>query len=86
MPRLAWIVSNVVEMCSALIEVFQPEVMLTPNSEAHWRAISDQFEERWNMLHALSAIDRKHIPIHKPDNSGSDYFNYKKFFSILLKH
>ena len=89
-PRIGAIVSKtsvsniVVETCCALIEVFQPEVMLTPHTEANWKEISDHFLDRWNMPHALGAIDGKHIRIKKPDNSGSEYFNYKKFFSILL--
>ena len=77
------IVSKIVAK-TAIIEVFCDEVMLTASTEQEWRAISQRFEERWNMPHALGAIDRNHIRIRKPANSGSAYFNYKKFFSILL--
>ena len=74
----------VAETCLAIIEVFHDEVMLTPSTEQDWRDISQRFQERWNMPHALGAIDGKHIRIRKPANSGSAYFNYKKFFSIIL--
>ena len=49
-----------------------------------WMDIVRGFEDKWNFPHTLGAIDGKHVMIKSPPHSGSDYFNYKKFFSIVL--
>lgn len=57
--------------------------MPVPNEEK-WLKIANDFYTKYNFPLCLGAIDGKHIRIKKPNKSGSLYYNYKGFFSIVL--
>lgn len=80
-PTISKIVS---ETCAAIVEVWRDDLIRCPSTEPEWREKSKRFLERWNFPHVLGAMDGKHIRIRKPNNSGSLFFNYKKYFSIVL--
>lgn len=49
-----------------------------------WLNISEEFERVWNFPHCIGALDGKHIRVKCPNNSGTEFFNYKKYFGIVL--
>ena len=72
------------QVCQAIIDEYVDEVMPLPTHAAEWRLIADGFQQKWNFPHTIGALDGKHVRCIKPSGSGSTYFNYKKFFSVLL--
>ena len=66
-----------------MVDELVPVFVKTPSSEQGWLEISKKFETRWNYLHALGAIDGKHVTIRKPSSAGSYYHNYKYTHSII---
>uniref|UniRef100_A0A1B6JTF8 DDE Tnp4 domain-containing protein n=1 Tax=Homalodisca liturata TaxID=320908 RepID=A0A1B6JTF8_9HEMI len=57
--------------------------MKLPNTE-EWEEIANGFNTRANFPNCMGALDGKHIRIVNPQGSGSEYFNYKQFFSVVL--
>lgn len=69
--------------CDALWEILHP-LYMPKKTQEDWIEIANEFYERTNFPNVIGAIDGKHIRIKQPDNSGSLYYNYKKYFSCVL--
>jgi hypothetical protein len=67
------------EICERLQKVAIPE----PNEET-LKQTADGYNRRWHFPHCCVSIDGKHKRIICPGNSGSRYFNYKDFYSIVM--
>ncbi|KAL4084288.1 hypothetical protein QTP88_028113 [Uroleucon formosanum] len=77
-------------ICSFLPAVFDAiyegliEYIQVPKNENEWKKIINGFNSLWNFLNCFGAIDGKHIMIQCPPNTGSNYYNYKGSFNIVL--
>jgi len=49
-----------------------------------WIHTADEFYERTYFPNYIGAVDGKHIRMRKPNESGSQFFNYSNFFSTVL--
>lgn len=72
------------QVCQAIYDEYKEEVFTMPEDTDGWREVANKFSTRWNFHHCLGAIDGKHIEIRKPRKTGSIYYNYKGYFSIIL--
>lgn len=49
-----------------------------------WLNVAEGFKTQRNFPNCLGALDGKHVRLTKPYGTGSEYFNYKKYFSMVL--
>ena len=73
----------ILETCEVLWQLLSP-IYLSEPTESQYKEIAQEFKNLWNMPNCVGAIDGKHVAIKRPANSGSAFYNYKKFFSIVL--
>nr|XP_022907401.1 protein ALP1-like [Onthophagus taurus] len=70
------VLRSIVEMLLHYLQV--------PSEENQWLDIINGFQTKWNFPNCIGTVDGKHIVIRAPHKTGSDYFNYKQSFSIIL--
>ena len=71
------------ETCEVILNRLQ-STHLAPQSKEQWRSIAEGYWKKWNLPNCCGALDGKHIRIQCPINSGSQFFNYKQYFSLVL--
>lgn len=70
-------------MLSAICANLTP-ILLPQPTKTDFKARAVEFWERWNFPNCVGAIDGKHVRVVCPEKSGSLYYNYKNYFSIVL--
>jgi hypothetical protein len=54
-----------------------------PQTCEEWE-ISEGFNDLWDYPKCMGSIDEKHVALQSPLHSGSEFYNYKGFYSIVL--
>ncbi|XP_069593340.1 uncharacterized protein [Ranitomeya imitator] len=69
--------------CTVIWQKLQPMVMPSPTEET-WLQVAAGFQSVANFPNCIGAVDGKHVRVQQPPRSGSRFFNYKKYFSVVL--
>ncbi|XP_025203752.1 protein ALP1-like [Melanaphis sacchari] len=71
------------EVCTEIYAALA-EFIEVPSTRKLWDEIEQNFQNRWNFPRCIGAMDGKHILIKAPPKSGTEYYNYKHQYSIIL--
>lgn len=74
---------QLITICKSIIKQLFAQCIPTPDKK-QWKEIANRFSSLWNFPNCNGALDGKHVQITAPANSGTNYFNYKKTFSVVL--
>ena len=72
------------QTCGAIFEEYGSEVTVTPTNPEEMMEVAEKCSKRWDFHNVVGALDGKYVAIRCPPKSGSFYFNYKGFYSIIL--
>ncbi|XP_023233620.1 protein ALP1-like [Centruroides sculpturatus] len=71
------------EFCNLLIEKVDSKIMF-PGTTKELLKKAEEFENLWQFLQCIGAIDGTHIKVSPPKEHAVDYYNYKSFYSVVL--
>ncbi|XP_045132826.1 uncharacterized protein LOC123517062 [Portunus trituberculatus] len=72
------------EVCQAIYQVLKPTYLKMPSTTEEWQQIASNYYWQWLFPMCLGALDGKRILIQKPSNTGSQFYDYKGHFSMIL--
>ena len=71
-------------VCNKTYETFKGRFLRLPDKTEEWEINEHKTRRLWQFPNSIGVADGKHIAITHPPNSGSEFYNYKGFFSIVL--
>ncbi|XP_050669933.1 uncharacterized protein LOC126968827 [Leptidea sinapis] len=71
------------EVLDAIYEGLEEYIQI-PKTTEEWISIERGYNNRWNFPGCCGALEGKHINIQQPEHTGSDFYNYKGYFSTVL--
>ncbi|KAJ8873947.1 hypothetical protein PR048_024786 [Dryococelus australis] len=77
-------VGGIVRGTCQAIWTYLKDVEMPEPAEDMWLDISNKFWSKMNVPNCVGSVDEKHVRCINPVRGGSNLFNYKKFFSVIL--
>lgn len=77
-------ISTIVPQVLVALQKKLVPLFLPPLDQIDWEQKANEFWKRWGFPNCVASIDAKHVRVVAPSKSGSLYFNYKGFFSVVL--
>ena len=74
----------ILDTCDTIACKLMPQFIRIPEG-AEIQNVVNGFEHRWGFPQTVGAINGSHIPILKPHESASDYYNRKGYYSVLMQ-
>jgi hypothetical protein len=72
------------EFCSVVVHLFFKRFIKFPATPQEIQTTINGFQDKFNYPVCLGALDGTHIPIKPPLGSETDYFNFKKYHSVIM--
>ena len=72
------------ETCRSIVKYLLPRFVCFPVGD-RLKEVVRGFEARWGFPQVAGCIDGTHIPIIRPQDSGTDYYNRKGYYSLLMQ-
>lgn len=79
----SWISNIIKEVAAAIVNRLAEKILPSPTTET-LKSTAKVFHMKWNFPNCVGAIDGKHIRLKAPKGSGSLYYNYKEYYSMVL--
>ena len=71
-------------VCEQIYNALEKEFIVFPATEDEWKMKASEFQRARDYPFCVGCIDGSHIAIVKPKNTGSLFYNYKNFHSVIL--
>ncbi|XP_077294602.1 uncharacterized protein LOC143917082 [Arctopsyche grandis] len=78
-------IANIVYLTCSAIWMELVDVHMPHPTHNDLKKIASDYYRLWQFPMCIGSIDGKHCRVKCPDKSGSSYFNYKNYFSIILQ-
>ena len=72
------------EVCKAIYHCLKDEYFKIPSTTEKWESIAKETYNRWHFPNVSAAADGKNIALFHTRGSGSEIYNYKGFYSVVL--